>query len=52
MQILLLIVIAMPLVGALACGAGWLLGTALGLVLSPFVFAITLWRTLTRSRRP
>lgn len=51
MQILLLIAIAMPLVGALACGAGWVLGTALGLLLSPFVFAFTLLRALTRSRR-
>lgn len=51
MQILLLIVIALPVVGALACAAGWVLGAAVGVLLSPFVFAVTLWRVLTRPHR-
>jgi hypothetical protein len=43
MQILVLIAIALPIVGALACVAGWVLGVAFGVLLSPFVFALTLW---------
>jgi hypothetical protein len=48
MQILLLFAIALPVIGALACVAGWVLGAAFGVLLSPFVFALTLWRMLTR----
>jgi len=50
MQFLLLIGIAMPIVGALARAGGWVLGAAIGVLLSPFVFVVTLWRALTRPR--